>query len=131
MMQKSQPIRDFVYRGQISYEEVQDLLENGEAEFSYFDTAIRGKRRIKAICSQKPEDGSGVRYVMLYNLNRPLRESGNETAGAGRICIRTFGYFDVFVEGKPIAFRNKKSKELLALLVDRRGVVKVADFGIA
>ena len=35
--------------------------------------------------------------------------------------IRTFGYFDVFVDDKPIAFRNKKSKELFALLVDRRG----------
>ena len=38
-----------------------------------------------------------------------------------KITIRTFGYFDVFVDGKPIAFRNEKSKELFALLVDRRG----------
>ena len=37
------------------------------------------------------------------------------------ISIRTFGYFDVFVGDRPIAFRNKKSKELLALLVDRKG----------
>jgi two-component SAPR family response regulator len=37
------------------------------------------------------------------------------------VLIRTFGYFDVFVDGNPIAFRNKKSKELLALLVDRKG----------
>jgi two-component SAPR family response regulator len=35
--------------------------------------------------------------------------------------VRTFGYFDVFVGDRPIAFRNKKSKELFALLVDRRG----------
>ncbi len=38
-----------------------------------------------------------------------------------KVTIRTFGYFDVFVDGRPIAFRNKKSKELFALLVDRRG----------
>lgn len=38
-----------------------------------------------------------------------------------KIYIRTFGYFDVFIGDKPIAFRNKKAKELLALLVDRRG----------
>ena len=37
------------------------------------------------------------------------------------VSIRTFGYFDVFVDGKPIAFRSQKSKELFALLVDRRG----------
>ena len=38
-----------------------------------------------------------------------------------KVQIRTFGYFDVFVDGKTIAFRNEKAKELLALLVDRRG----------
>ena len=37
------------------------------------------------------------------------------------MTIRTFGYFDVFVDGRPIAFRSEKAKELLALLVDRRG----------
>lgn len=37
------------------------------------------------------------------------------------VKIVTFGYFDVFVDGKPILFKNAKAKELLALLVDRRG----------
>lgn len=37
------------------------------------------------------------------------------------IFIRTFGYFDVFVDGVAILFRSEKAKELLALLVDRRG----------
>lgn len=35
--------------------------------------------------------------------------------------IRTFGYFDVYVDGKPIPFQSAKAKELLALLVDRGG----------
>ena len=39
----------------------------------------------------------------------------------GMVYIRTFGYFDVFVGEKPIAFRNEKAKELFALLVDRKG----------
>lgn len=38
-----------------------------------------------------------------------------------RVVIKTFGYFDVFVEEKPVYFSSSKSKELLALLVDRRG----------
>lgn len=38
-----------------------------------------------------------------------------------RVVIKTFGYFDVFVEEKPIYFSSSKSKELLALLVDRSG----------
>lgn len=37
------------------------------------------------------------------------------------IYIRTFGYFDVFVNGHAIPFRSAKAKELLAVLVDRRG----------
>ncbi|MBE6827257.1 MAG: response regulator [Ruminococcaceae bacterium] len=42
------------------------------------------------------------------------------TAKSG-VFIKTFGYFDVFVDDKPVYFSSSKSKELLALLVDRRG----------
>ena len=37
------------------------------------------------------------------------------------IFIKTFGFFDVFVDGKSVNFSSAKSKELLALLVDRNG----------
>ncbi|MBS7360583.1 MAG: response regulator [Oscillospiraceae bacterium] len=37
------------------------------------------------------------------------------------IVIKTFGYFDVFVNGVTVNFTTAKSKELLALLVDRNG----------
>lgn len=37
------------------------------------------------------------------------------------VKVQTFGYFDVFVDGKAVLFRSKKAKELLALLVDRKG----------
>lgn len=40
-----------------------------------------------------------------------------------RIFIKTFGYFDVFVDGKSVTFTSAKSKELLAILVDRNGGV--------
>ncbi len=39
------------------------------------------------------------------------------------IFIKTFGFFDVFVDGKSVAFTSAKSKELLAILVDRNGGV--------
>jgi two-component SAPR family response regulator len=38
-----------------------------------------------------------------------------------RIFIRTFGRFEVFVDGRPVDFSSEKAKELFALLVDRRG----------
>lgn len=95
-------------------------MEAGEADFTYVDTKTGAFHRVKAICSQKCSDDSSTRYVMLYSLNDKIQLSETEAEGA-RIYIRTFGYFDVFVDEKPIAFRNKKSKELFALLVDRRG----------
>ena len=35
--------------------------------------------------------------------------------------IKTFGNFEVFVDGKPLAFEREKAKEMLAFLVDRAG----------
>lgn len=37
------------------------------------------------------------------------------------IRIRTFGNFEVFVDGKPLEFQRQKAKEILAYLVDRHG----------
>ena len=38
-----------------------------------------------------------------------------------RVYIRTFGRFDVFIDGQAVYFSNTKAKELLALCVDHRG----------
>lgn len=110
---------EFVSQSGVRYEDFKALIERGEGEFLYTDTATGTRCRIKAICSQKSAQNSSLRYVMLYNLD--AESDGNNADKAGNVYIRTFGYFDVFVGGRPIAFRNKKSKELLALLVDRRG----------
>lgn len=119
MMKKSTPIKTFIARSKTTYEEILKLLQNGEAEFTYYDLSIEKERRIKAICSQKYPDNSSTRYVMLYNIGENDKRYVNYNQPI--VNIRTFGYFDVFVDGKPIAFRNEKSKELFALLVDRRG----------
>ncbi|MBQ8850667.1 MAG: PAS domain-containing protein [Clostridia bacterium] len=112
-------IKNFIANSALSYEDVEMLLSTGEAEFTYFDMTQGRTRLIKAICSQKSYDGQSSCYVMLYNVDD--WQASAESGGHPKIYIRTFGYFDVFVNDKPIAFRNKKAKELLALLVDRRG----------
>lgn len=38
-----------------------------------------------------------------------------------RVYFRTFGRFDMFVDGETVSFANTKAKELLALCVDRKG----------
>ena len=40
---------------------------------------------------------------------------------AARIEVKTFGNFDVLVDGKPVHFRRAKAKELLAFLVEKQG----------
>ena len=41
----------------------------------------------------------------------------------GKLVVRCFGNFEVFSDGRPVAFSRAKSKELFAFLVDRRGAV--------
>lgn len=47
--------------------------------------------------------------------------SNVQTKRVGRIEARTFGNFDLLVDGRPMAFKQAKCKELLAYLIDRRG----------
>ena len=115
------PIESFVAYSEAAYESFEQLMRTGEAEFTYFDYQTETERKIKAICSEKEPDTRVSRYVMLYPVEGGS-EDGKQTLPENRtVSIRTFGYFDVFVGDTPIAFRNKKSKELLALLVDRKG----------
>lgn len=38
-----------------------------------------------------------------------------------KVYMKTFGGFDMLVNGNPVAFKNAKAKELLALLIDQKG----------
>ena len=49
------------------------------------------------------------------------KEAVSVEEGAAELFVRTFGSFDLFVSGKPVCFTNSKEKELLAILVDRKG----------
>ena len=44
-------------------------------------------------------------------------------AAKGKLFVRCFGNFEVFADGRALAFRRSKAKELFAFLVDRRGAV--------
>lgn len=89
----------------------------------------------KAHLSLQGEDMGSLKGITQFTMNGqvPAACYGNvasivcndreasETNGKRRIFIRTFGHFDVFVDGQAILFNHSKAKELLALLVDRRG----------
>lgn len=38
-----------------------------------------------------------------------------------RPFVRTFGFFDVFIDGRPLQFSSLKEKELMAVLIDHEG----------
>lgn len=55
-------------------------------------------------------------------VNRELTFIYNDQTSNNHIEIRTFGGFDLYVDGQLVRFGRAKSKELLAYLVDRRGL---------
>ena len=124
------PIENFAAYSEATYEDFADLLRNGEAEFTYFDRKTQREHRVRAICTQKEPSGCSSRYVMLYAAEGCSSSPKNNLPENRTVSIRTFGYFDVFVGDTPIAFRNKKSKELFAILVDRRGGYVTSDEAI-
>ena len=46
---------------------------------------------------------------------------GARRSSRAHIRIKTFGTFDVYVDGRPVSFKLAKAKELLAYLVDKQG----------
>ena len=54
--------------------------------------------------------------------------SGRRSLPTSHITVRTFGTFDILVDGETVSFGRSKSKELLAYLIDRNGSsIKRAD----
>lgn len=52
----------------------------------------------------------------LENLRRPIFERK-------RLKVQTFGNFEIYVDGNPLAFKYRRTKELFAYLVDRVGAL--------
>ena len=57
-----------------------------------------------------------VEYAAEWRTGRTARD------GAPHVEVKTFGNFDLIVDGRKISFPRSKAKELLACLVDRRGI---------
>lgn len=63
----------------------------------------------------KPVTPEKVR-AELADLRRPVKKGK-------RVRAQTFGNFEVFIDGEPAPFKYKRTKELLAYLIDRRGAL--------
>ena len=68
----------------------------------------------------KPLTAARLEEELAYAVR--WQERMGKKSSAYRIEVKTFGNFDVFVDGSKILFSRSKAKELLACLIDRRGI---------
>lgn len=66
----------------------------------------------------KPVNAEKLREEIAYAMNIRKLRMAPQTA---HILARTFGEFDLFVDGAVVSFSRAKAKELLAFLIDRQG----------
>lgn len=70
-------------------------------------------------------DVSANGYILLpiteQNVQKEIDKVNNVILKKKNIFVKTFGYFDIFVNGDAVHFTNSKSKEFLALLIDLCG----------
>lgn len=109
--------REFLHRSKISEKEYQTVIQGGKAILAEGDADLGGMR-IMYTTHRNALDPCQEYLLLLhtFKMGQPVA-SGTKP----RVRIHAFGYFDVFVDGKPIIFRYEKSKEMLAILVDRNG----------
>lgn len=61
-------------------------------------------------------------FTSREELARWMEEDrGSARGDRPRLRVQTFGNFEVFCDGKPVHFRRRRTKELFAYLIDRRG----------
>jgi PAS domain S-box-containing protein len=99
----------------------EDLIRNGQTILT-----IKGKqksdaldtRQVRLSCSVYTCDEENLYEVLIYD-----KASSEEDSDDSRphIFARTFGHFDLFLDGVPVVFSNQKEKEFMALLIDRNG----------
>ena len=63
----------------------------------------------------KPITAAAVK-VEMENLRHPVEWSPEK-----RVKVLTFGNFEVLIDGSPVKFERKQSKEIFAYLIDKRG----------
>jgi len=66
--------------------------------------------------------GYVMKPVMAEDIKKEFDNLRNPVPEGKRIVIRTFGNFDILVDGVALQFARRQAKEILAYLVDKRGL---------
>ncbi len=94
----------------------EQALQEGEVVLS--DDGKNWARRMYLLTENGTGEEELYTVLLLYS---SAQEKVRQEEIKPRVTIRTFGYFDVLIDDKPVIFRYEKSKEMLAILVDRKG----------
>ena len=111
-------LKDFLERCKISREEYDQAVASGTSRLAGTDQVLGKSRQLYVVRTASPIGEEPGVLLFLYTFEEWKPE---EEAERPRVTIRTFGFFDVLVDGKPILFHSEKSREMLAVLVDRKG----------
>ncbi len=84
---------------------------------SYSEYVMEAMRMHASGYILKPVTEERIRYEL-----DDLRIPPHQIKKAG-LWVRAFGQFEVFMDGVPVKFRYSKTKEMYALLIDRRGAM--------
>ena len=115
MREEGLELGEFLEKCHIMYGKYITALQEGEVEFG-----DEGSDLVKMYISKHATlPGQKEEYTVL--LLYPVYDLPEAKRVKQRVSIRTFGHFDVFVDGEPVVFHYEKSKEMLAVLVDRNG----------
>ena len=90
----------------------------GYGEYAQEAMALRAATYIMKPYSRDDIEFAVNRAKLLYRGNKK------------NLFIRTFGRFDIFVDGKPLQFKNAKAKELMALCIEHYGGIVTMDEAI-
>lgn len=107
-------------------QEVYQLCEYPHEKTISFRVTVKGGRRIRVeerISSIRQADGSVWLYGVVMDA-RDAREDEKQPAvpqEQKRMTVQTFGYLNILIDGEPVVFEHEKAKELLAVLIDRKG----------
>ncbi|MBR4027335.1 MAG: PAS domain-containing protein [Lachnospiraceae bacterium] len=122
---------EFLKKSPLTLEKFYCLMQNETTELVYTDSFTGKKIKINLVFKKKDEND--VVYLCLSGFSKKeyqVSEPANDMENVPNVFVKTFGYFDIFIDGKPIVFKNAKAKELLAILVDRQGGLVSSKYAI-